>query len=192
VPHSLLAVTTSAQRTLTPRVQHFINEYITDFNGKQAAIRAGYSPKTAENQASRLLRNAQVATAIARIRGQLQKKAGLTAERVVEELACIGFVDPRDVFEATGVPFKKEQFPEHLARAIASFKVTITPTEKGKPPETSFEVRFWDKPKALHTAAHILGMLKEKLELSGPEGKPVRVSFGGRYRPTDGAGPGKR
>lgn len=182
---------TSDKRTLSPKAQHFINEYLKDGNGKQAAIRAGYAPKAAEVQASRLLRNVQVADAIRARQQQLQAQSGVTAGRVIEELARIGFVDPREVFEATGVPFKAEQFPEHLARAIASFKVTITPTEKGKPPETTFEVRFWEKPKALHTMAHILGMLKDKVEHSGTDGKPIRVVFGGRYRP-DGARPHPR
>jgi phage terminase small subunit len=49
---------------LTPKQARFVEEYIVDLNGKRAAIRAGYSPKTAEVQASRLLRYAQVRMAI--------------------------------------------------------------------------------------------------------------------------------
>ena len=50
--------------TLTPKQARFVEEYLIDLNGKQAAIRAGYSPGTAEVQASRLLRNAKVRFAL--------------------------------------------------------------------------------------------------------------------------------
>lgn len=49
----------TAQR-LTPRQRRFVDEYLLDLNGKQAAIRAGYSPKTAEVLASQTLRNPKV------------------------------------------------------------------------------------------------------------------------------------
>lgn len=50
---------------MTKRQERFIQEYLIDLNAKQAAIRAGYSPKTAQEQASRLLSNVKVQTAIA-------------------------------------------------------------------------------------------------------------------------------
>ena len=50
--------------TLTLKQTCFAAEYLVDLNGKQAAIRAGYRPKTAEVQASRLLRNVKVQTAV--------------------------------------------------------------------------------------------------------------------------------
>lgn len=50
---------------MTPRQQKFVQEYLIDLNAKQAAIRAGYSPKTAQEQASRLLSNVKVQNAIA-------------------------------------------------------------------------------------------------------------------------------
>ena len=45
---------------LTPKQMRFVDEWLIDFNGKQAAIRAGYSAKTAEATAARLLRNVKV------------------------------------------------------------------------------------------------------------------------------------
>lgn len=49
---------------LTPKQRRFVEEYLVDLNATQAAIRAGYCAKTAESQASRLLRNVKVAAAI--------------------------------------------------------------------------------------------------------------------------------
>jgi len=50
--------------TLSPKQAQFVEEYVVDLNGKQAAIRAEYSAKTAKVQASRLLRKAKVQTAV--------------------------------------------------------------------------------------------------------------------------------
>ena len=49
---------------MTPKQQRFIEEYLVDHNATQAAIRAGYSPRTAPVQASRLLTNANMQNAI--------------------------------------------------------------------------------------------------------------------------------
>jgi phage terminase small subunit len=85
---------------LSPRRQRFAEEYVIDFNGKQAAIRAGYSPATAEQQASRMLRDSQVRAEVEKLQRRLVLHAasnGITAERVLNELARIGFSDIRQV-----------------------------------------------------------------------------------------------
>lgn len=187
-----MSVATSDQRTLTPKRQLFITEYLKDFNGKQAAIRAGYAPGSAEVQASQLLRIPKVAEAIAEAQEQLKQKSGVTAERVIQELAAIGFVDPREVFGPDGMLLDPKHFPEPLARAVASVEVTLKPMGKGKPAEQTVKIRFWSKPETLQTLARVLGMMKDKVEHSTPDGKPIRVSFGGRYRPADGAPSRKR
>lgn len=51
--------------TLTPKQQRFVEEYLIDLNATQAAIRTGYSAKTANEQASRLLANVKIAAAVA-------------------------------------------------------------------------------------------------------------------------------
>ena len=185
---------TSDERRLSPKAQQFINEYLVDGNGKQAAIRAGYAPRSAEVTASQLLRIPKVAEAIAGRREQLRKESGVTAARVVEELARIGFVDIRRAFGADGAVLDPQDLPEDVARAVASIEVTTSTSGSGKDATTATttKVRFWEKPKALHTMAHILGMLKDKVEHSGTDGKPIRVVFGGRYRPGDGAPSRKR
>lgn len=65
---------------LTPKQQRFVLEYLKDQNGKQAAIRAGYAPGSAEVQACRLLRNAQVRAAVDAGQARLAKKAEITVE----------------------------------------------------------------------------------------------------------------
>jgi phage terminase small subunit len=74
---------------LTLKQARFVEEYIVDLNGRQAAIRAGYSPKTAEVQASRLLRNAKLQATLESAIRERSKRAELSSDRVVEELARI-------------------------------------------------------------------------------------------------------
>lgn len=72
---------------MTPKQEKFCEEYVKDFNGTQAAIRAGYSPKTAEATASRLLRNVKVQNRIQEIRQKAFNETIATAEEVEEMLS---------------------------------------------------------------------------------------------------------
>ncbi len=81
--------------SLTPKQERFVAEYLIDLNATQAAIRAGYSEKTAQQQGSRLLLNVLVQEAIAKGREKTAAKLEITKERIVEELAKIAFADIR-------------------------------------------------------------------------------------------------
>lgn len=80
---------------LTPKKARFVEEYLVDLNATQAAIRAGYSTKTAYSQGQRLLKDVEVAAAIQAAQAKRSEKTGITAARVIEELAKIGFSDIR-------------------------------------------------------------------------------------------------
>lgn len=81
---------------LTPKQKRFCEEYLIDLNATQAAIRAGYSPKTAEQTASRLLRNVKVQEYIAKRQKELSRSTEITQERVIKELALIAFSNNAD------------------------------------------------------------------------------------------------
>jgi phage terminase small subunit len=71
---------------MTPKQERFVEEYLIDLNATQAAIRAGYSPKTADQQGSRMLKNVKVLEAIQVAKGKLSEKAELTAEWTTDHL----------------------------------------------------------------------------------------------------------
>ena len=73
-------------KPLTARQQRFVEEYLLDLNGSQAAIRAGYSEQTATMQASRLLTNANVAAAVINAQAKRAEKVEVTAEWVLKGL----------------------------------------------------------------------------------------------------------
>lgn len=89
----------SAAPVLNDQQQLFCREYIVDFNGTQAAIRAGYSPKTAAATASRLLNNVNTQAFLNTLRSEREKRTNITADRVVEQLAKIAFMDVKSIID---------------------------------------------------------------------------------------------
>ena len=68
---------------LTPKQKRFVSEYLIDLNATQAAIRAGYSQKTANEQGARLLANASVQAAITEAIEQREKRTQITQDYVL-------------------------------------------------------------------------------------------------------------
>jgi len=77
----------------------FVREYLIDLNACQAAIRAGYSPNSAQEQSSRLLSNAKVSTFVEKALAERAKRTEITADRVVKEAWAIMTADPRELVE---------------------------------------------------------------------------------------------
>lgn len=71
---------------LTDKQQIFCKEYIVDLNAKQACIRAGYSEKTAEQQASRLLSKVKVRNEVDRLKAERENRVKLTADKVLKDI----------------------------------------------------------------------------------------------------------
>lgn len=80
-----------ASKKLDDRPARFVDEYLKDMNGTQAAIRAGYAPGGAHVSASRLLKNAKVIEALKRKQAKIAEKAQVTVEEIVEELKLLAF-----------------------------------------------------------------------------------------------------
>lgn len=84
---------------LTVKQQRFVDEYLIDCNATQAAIRAGYSKATANEQAGRLLVNVSVQASISIARQEQQKRTQISADRVVTEAWNIATADARELVE---------------------------------------------------------------------------------------------
>lgn len=88
-----------AQLGLTDLQQRFVDEYLVDLNGTQAAIRAGYSPDTARQMASENLSKPYIQVAIGEARRRQQERTNIEADRVVLEAWNIVFADPRELVQ---------------------------------------------------------------------------------------------
>lgn len=166
---------------LTDKQKRFCEEYLIDLNATQAAIRAGYSPKTAEQTASRLLRNVKLQEYIAKRQKELSRSTEITQERVIKELALIAFSnnadyahvvekkmqveaggalvdvldkDGKPVMYRTVEPVLTEELTEEQKRALAVIK-------KGR---DGLEVKSCDKVKALELLGKHLGIFTDKIE----------------------------
>jgi len=71
---------------LNPRQARFVSEYLIDLNGKQAAIRAGYSERSAKQTACRLLSEAPVKKAVGSAMDKRQVRTGLSQDEVIQDL----------------------------------------------------------------------------------------------------------
>ena len=80
---------------MTPKQRRLVEEYLIDLNATQAARRAGYGERWACHQGCRLLRNRNVAAAIAKAQVERAERTRVTADQVVTELAKVAFGDPR-------------------------------------------------------------------------------------------------
>ena len=71
---------------LTPKQETFAQEFLLDLNATQAAIRAGYSARTAQEQSSRLLANEVIKNAVDAAREKAVDKVSVTIEKVLQDL----------------------------------------------------------------------------------------------------------
>ena len=148
---------------LTEKQKKFVEEYLIDLNATQAAIRAGYSVKTADVQSSRMLGNVKVQQAIAEKMAERSRRTGSNQGRVLMELAKIAFVNADDVINAQDATTKEGASRDDLA-AIQSIKVKSF-GEDG----IEREIKLADKLKALEMLGRHLGMWNDKLQMSGIE-----------------------
>lgn len=152
------------RETLTPKQQRFVEEYLIDLNGTQAAVRAGYSEKTAEPQASRLLSNVKVAAAVARAQEMQSRRTQVTADKVIAELAKLGFSDMRDFasWGPGGISLKQSDEMTDKDAACVS-EVSETTTEHGG----SLRFKLHDKKGALELLGKHLGVFVDRVQHEG-------------------------
>lgn len=151
---------------LTPKQQRFVEEYLKDLNGKQAAVRAGYSPDSAETQSSRLLSNAKVALAIRTSISRRSKRTEVTQDMVLNELRRIAFsgMGSLATWNSSGVSFKdSSELSEDTLATVQ--EVSETTNQHGG----SLKIKQYDKVKALELLGRHLGMWNDKLEITDPE-----------------------
>ncbi len=149
---------------LTPKQQRFVEEYLVDLNATQAAIRAGYSAKTAEWIGPQLLGKTHVAAAVQAGRSALSARTEITQDRVLLEYARLAFLDPRKLFDNTGAPLPILHLDDDTAAAIVGLDVVqVGNAETGVGDVLKYKLA--DKKGALDSVARHLGMFNDKLDL---------------------------
>ncbi len=173
-----------AATDITEKQKRFADEYLIDLNATQAATRAGYSPRTANEQGARLLANAGVKAYIAKRIKDREQRTEITQDRVLKELAKIGFSDIRKALSwgsevvckdaesgemtiSSGVALVDSALvDDDTAAAIAE----VSQTQNG------IKIKLHDKRGALVDIGRHLGMFKDKVEITGKDGGPVETA----------------
>ena len=112
---------------LTDKQKRFVAEYLVDMNATQAATRAGYSSRTANEQGARLLANVSVKEALEKERRKRERRTEITADRVLQELADIGF--DKELERTTDRLKALELVGKHLAMFTDKVEMKATITE---------------------------------------------------------------
>ena len=167
----------------------FCSEYVIDFNATNAAIRAGYSKKTAYSQGGRLLKSVEVQHEISRL---VNEKLGTNKSqlkyKVIKELKAIAFADVTDdinvitksyeepILDDNGKPTGEVKVKEYQIVEIKDTKqseqsvaiASIKQDAKG-----AIEIKYHDKTKALDMLGKYGGLWIEKIEITGKDGGPI-------------------
>ncbi len=170
---------------LPPKQQAFVDEYLIDLNATQAAIRAGYSPKTAEQIGYQLLQKTSVAEAVARAKAERSARIGLTADHVLEELAAIGFARMPDFAEWGGGEQMQLKPSDDLNDRKAAAIAQVTETEKFVKSMDRGEslwsrersIKLHDKVSTLKLLGQHIGMFSDKVEHTGKDGAPLTFTI---------------
>lgn len=166
--------------SLNPQQEMFCQEFIIDLNATKAAERSKYSKKTAAEQGCRLLRNVKIQTRIKELMGKREKRTLITQDRVLKELACLGFSNIKDYINKGSstegfLVFKNmDKISRKKARAIESIKVNV---KEGK-----IEFRLHSKTKTLDMIGRHLGMFAE----AGDKLAEVLYEISERFMPKTG------
>ena len=106
---------------MTPKQKMFVKEYLIDLNATQAAIRAGYSAKTANEQGCRLLANVKIADAIEKAQGERVAKIGIDAEYVLNRLVEIDQMDVLDIMDEKMAIKPVSEWPKVWRQYLSGF-----------------------------------------------------------------------
>lgn len=160
---------------LTDKQRRFCEEYVVDWNGTQAAIRAGYSEKGARTEAARLLTNANIKEYVDACKEKTAELAGISALRNAMELARIAYGSQADLNADWSELKEWDSLSPEQKSIISEIKYTTrgigSSEEDASIFETRVEVKTYDKLKALDQLNKMFGFNQNSAEVETPEGK---------------------
>lgn len=179
------------ENELTAKQRAFVREYLIDLNATQAAIRAGYSENTAYSIGQENLKKPEIASAIEAAMKIRSERTDITADRVLQELAKIGFSDIRKAIKWHSHLINEEDNPEGgdvaVIKTIVTNQVELISSEDlddetaaaiseiSQNTSGGIKIKFHDKRAALVDIGKHLGMFVEKHEHTGKDGGPIET-----------------
>ena len=171
--------------SLTPRQAAFVSEYLIDLNGTAAAIRAGYAPNSANEQAAQLLAglsNPAIPEAVERGKAQRLSRVNMTQDTVLHEMSLLANSDLEHYFiDDQGQVQLAEGAPDGAMRAVQSIKkkTRVHYDALGNVTGKTYDVelRLWDKPTPLKLMGKHVGLnFSDRVEHVGKGGGPIEFA----------------
>ncbi|CAN0620517.1 phage terminase small subunit [Burkholderia multivorans] len=162
---------------LTDKQRRFVDEYLVDLNATQAAIRAGYSKRTAASQGERLLRNVEVQAALAERMKAREQRTQVDADYVVRRMVEIDQMDVLDIMTDAMELKPVSQWPRVWRQYLSGFDLAEMVEGRGEDRElvgVLKKIKWPDKVKNLELLGRHLGMFKDRVEVTGKDGGPVQ------------------
>jgi phage terminase small subunit len=162
-----------APKPLHPRKEAFCREYIIDFNAFQAAIRAGYSEKSARHTGCMMLQEPAIIERVQQLVAERMQRAEITADRVLQEVARVALSDVRRLFTASGTLKPLNELDDDTAASVASVEVLEEYAGTGRERVVvghTKKIKFWDKNAGLEKLMKHLGMFVKDNEQQNPGG----------------------
>ena len=172
---------------MTPKQQAFAEQYLLDLNATQAAIRAGYSKKTANEQGARLLANVSVRSLIERLQSERSERTKIDADWVLRTLAEEKAADLADLYDATGTLKPVHEWPMAFRRGVVVGVETVEEWqgvgEERKPIQIR-KIKMTDRTKHIELIGKHVNVqaFRDNVGLSDPAGKallPTVIQFVG-------------
>ncbi len=152
--------------SLSAKQKKFCDEYLVDLNSTKAAERAGYSQKTAKEQASRLLTNVNVHSYLSSLKEKREKRTEISQDMIVNELAKVGFTNIQDYINGDLTIRDLAKIPANQAAAIKSIKRTVTESDFGTKEVVEFVLH--DKLKSLELLGRHVGIFEKDNQQKAP------------------------
>jgi len=156
-------------RKLTNKQERFCQEYVADYNGAAAVIRAGYSRNGANVAASYLLSQPEIAARIKELQLPRTKEITATQERIIQELSRIAFADVRELYDEKGHLKPIHELEAHVAATISEVTEEWRTDGSGEDKETvhTKKIKRNEKLRALELLMKQMQMFNETLHLTG-------------------------
>ena len=155
---------------LSPRQQGFAHHYALSGNASEAAIKAGYSEKTARSTSSRLLTKENIREAIDKRLATFAEVGNITIQDLVNELgamATFSIEDIVDIDESDGKSVIVKDFKDIPANAKKAIK-EIQTVQLADGGGVAYKIQFYDKIKSIELLGKHFGMFIERHEIGKP------------------------
>lgn len=159
-------------KKLTLKEQLFVKHYVKTRNATESAKLAGYSEDTAGVIGSENLKKPYIQDAVNKQIRMIEEKVDISTEMIISELKKVAMANITEIasWKDGSVSFTPSEDLDEDATASIQ-EVSSQATEFGQ----NMKVKLYDKIRALELLGKHLKMFSEKVEVSGPDGKPIEI-----------------